>query len=53
MGYKNIKTESLIFEEFEKLRYDIRFKEKKRRTQSETVKMLMNFFKINYKYNKK
>jgi hypothetical protein len=50
--YRNIKTEDPVFEEFEKLRSDLRFKYKMQKTQTELVKMLINFWKVNNKKEK-
>ena len=44
-----INVEEEVKLKFDKLQFDLKVREKKKRSQSELVNMLMDFFKDNYK----
>lgn len=52
MEHKNIRTREDIFKEFEKLRYDLRFKKDIVKTQSQLIKMLVDNYINQKKENK-
>jgi len=44
---EQINVEDDVKTEFDTLQFDLKIKEGKKKTQSELVKMLMNFYKVN------
>lgn len=52
MKQESIKLSEEVKIKFDKLQFDLKVKEKKKRSQSELVNMLMDFFKVNYKGDK-
>lgn len=47
MKQETLKVEEEVKLKFDKLQFDLKIKEKKKRTQSEIINMLINFFKHN------
>lgn len=52
MKQESIKLSEEVKLKFDKLQFDLKIKEKKKRSQNELVNMLMDFFKDNYKGGK-
>ena len=53
MKHKSIKVTEEVFDKFEELRYNLRFKRKIMKTQSEMADMLVNISKEKFKAEKR